>query len=381
MLFNSRYLLQFENSMKLLMISPSYPQTAEDWRGRFISDLVYAMAEKKSVQLHLWAPPGDRPSTVIDASTVDEARWLKDMANQGGIAHILRTARIRGLWRAARLLTHLRKAYYRHLDSDMIHVNWFQNAIPLWGLCKPAVISVLGSDYGLLKLPGLIPLLRKIIRQRRCILAPNADWMVKGLDKHFGDIAEIQSIPFGVRDMWFDVERKPNLNIPRKWIAVLRVTDKKIGSLFSWGGGIFGNEDELHLLGPMQEKLTIPDWVHYHGPAHPVALHDQWFSEAAGMVTLSNHDEGRPQVMLEAMAAKLPIIASDIPAHRNMIEHRRTGWIAETREDFQEGLRWLSNSETNIRAGLAAALWVRQEIGTWSDCAKKYIAAYERLRN
>ena len=361
------------------MISSSYPQNAEDWRVRFVSDLVYAMAQKQGLQLHLWAPPGERPPSVISGLTNDESVWLRKLMERGGIAHVLREGGIQGLFVASRLLAKLRKAYLRHTDADVIHVNWLQNALPLWGISKPTVISVLGSDYGLLRLPFMIPLLRGVIRQRRCIIAPNADWMVKGLEEHFGDIAEISPISFGVKDMWFDIKRKQNLQVPRKWIAVLRITRKKIGSLFSWGEYLFRDEDELHLLGPMQEQITVPDWVHYHGPTHPASLRDKWFPEATGLITLSDHDEGRPQVMLEAMAAKLPIIASDIPAHRNMIEHRRTGWIAKTREDFQEGLKWLSNGDANVKMGLAASEWVLRNIGTWDDCAERYIVAYEKL--
>lgn len=366
--------------MKVLMTSTSYPKDAEDWRGGFISNLVYAMAQVKRVHLHLWAPPGEKPSSVINTLTNQESLWLGNLMDQGGIVHLLRKGGIQGLSVAVKLLINLRNVYIRHTDSDIIHVNWLQNALPLWGIRKPTVISVLGSDYGLLRFPFMNHLLRKVISQRRCILAPNADWMVKGLEKHFGDIAEIRSIPFGVKDMWFDITRnQPPQKAKRKWIVVSRVTQKKIGSLFCWGDRMFSDEDELHLLGPMQEQMSLPSWVHYHGATHPAALHDQWFPEATGLITLSDHDEGQPQVMLEAMAAKLPIIASDLPAHRNMIEHCRTGWIAKTREDFQEGLRWLSVVDNNIGMGLAASEWVRRYIGTWDDCADRYLAAYEKL--
>jgi glycosyltransferase involved in cell wall biosynthesis len=365
--------------MKVLMISSSYPKDPEDWRGVFVRDLVYAMAQKKRVQLHLWASPGEMPSSVINGLTNDESVWLRKLTSRGGIAHVLRTGGIQGLFVAARFLSEIRKAYVRHADVDIIHVNWLQNALPLWRIPKPAIISVLGSDYALLKLPLMIPLLRKVIRQRRCILAPNADWMVKGLEKNFGDIAEIRFVPFGVKDMWFDIKRNQISQAKRKWIVVSRVTAKKLGSLFSWGEKIFGNEDELHLLGPMQEQMVIPEWVQYHGMTDPATLHDKWFPEATGLITLSNHDEGRPQVILEAMAAKLPIIASDIAAHRDMIEHRQTGWIAKTKEHFQEGLKWLGDSDTNRKIGLAASEWVRQNVGTWDDCSERYIAAYEKL--
>ncbi len=366
--------------MKVLMISSSYPQNAEDWRVRFVSDLVYAMAQKKQVDLHLWAPPGEKPSSVINALTDDESIWLRQLMDRGGIAHILRSSLIHRLFVANTLLAKLRKVYKRNADADVIHVNWLQSVLPLWTIPKPAVISVLGSDYGLLRLPFMVTLLRKVISQRRCIIAPNADWMVEGLKKHFGDIAEITTVPFGVKEMWFDIMRNSkSLQTRRKWIAVSRVTKKKIGHLFSWGENVFGEENELHLFGPMQEQIKIPQWVKYHGPTNPAQLHTQWFPEAAGLITLSQHDEGRPQVMLEAMAAKLPIIASDIPAHRNMIEHRQTGWIASTIEDFEEGLKLLSNNDFNIKIGMNASEWVKRHIGTWDDCAERYVVAYEKL--
>ena len=366
--------------MKVLMISSSYPQNTKDWRVRFVSDLVYAMAQKKQVELHLWAPPGEKPSSVIDSLTDDESIWLRQLMDRGGIAHILRSRIIQRLFVAKTLLVKLRKVYKRNAEADVIHVNWLQNLLPLWGISNPAVISVLGSDYALLRLPFMVFLLRKVISQRRCILAPNADWMVNGLKKRFGDIAEIIPVPFGVKEMWFDIKRNVTpLKTRRKWIAVLRVTEKKIGSLFEWGEKIFGSEDELHLLGPMQEQIKIPEWAHYHGPTHPAVLRDNWFPEAAGLITLSQHDEGRPQVILEAMAAKVPIIASDIPAHRNIIEHRQTGWIARTRDDFHEGLKLLSNNDLNLKIGMNASEWVKRHIGTWDDCAERYIGVYEKL--
>ncbi len=366
--------------MKVLMVSSSYPQNAEDWRVRFVSDLVYAVARKDGVDLTLWAPPGEKPSVVKDAQAHRERDWLFNLMDRGGIAHILRTGGFRGLLVAVKLLVLLRKAYMRHSEADILHVNWLQNALPLWGIPKPAVISVLGSDYALLEKPFMIQLLRKVIRQRRCILAPNADWMVKGLTDRFGDIAEVIPVPFGVKEMWFEVNRRQNITqTPRKWIAVLRLTKKKIGSLFSWGETIFNRNDELHLLGPMQEKMTVPGWVHYHGPTHPLELCNEWFPKASGLVTLSDHDEGRPQVILEAMAARLPIIASDIPAHRNMIEHQKTGWVANSKESLREALQWLNVKDVNMCVGKAAAEWVKEHIGTWDDCAQRYVSLYERL--
>ena len=108
-------------------------------------------------------------------------------------------------------------------------------------------------------------------------------------------------------------------------------------------------------------------------------LAGEWFPKVAGIVTLSTHDEGRPQVMIEAMAAGLPVIASDLPAHRDLVQHRRTGWLAANRAELCEGLAFLEDPVQNRIAGEAGSKWIRESIGMWRDGASRYIAAYQSL--
>lgn len=83
--------------------------------------------------------------------------------------------------------------------------------------------------------------------------------------------------------------------------------------------------------------------------------------------------------MLEAMAAGLPVLASDLPAHRDMLQHRQTGWIAANRDELCNGLAWLEGPVNNQTAGQAARQWAKDSIGTWDDCAGRYAAAYQSL--
>ena len=365
--------------LKVLFISTSYPVDNKDWKGRFTANLVEAIGRQKGTNLKIWSPPGDIPSSVTSVSTFSEADWLKQMLKAGGIAHILRTKGFLGSGTILRLLKSLKSVYTRESDIDIVHVNWFQNAIPLWGTSTPAVISVLGSDFGMLKIPGMKFLLRSMIRQRKCLIAPNADWMVPKLKKSFGDIAEIRPIPYGVDKKWFNIKKNSQKGKTTKWIAVTRLTEKKLGTLFTWGKDIFKKDNELHLFGPMQETIALPDWVFYHGPASPGELWGKWFPRCSGLITLSRHDEGRPQVMLEAMAAGLPVIASDMPAHIDIIKHRSNGWIVSNQQDLKNAMSFFDNPETVKRVGASARSWVLKNIGTWDDCAERYITAYQDL--
>ncbi len=363
--------------MKVLLTSTSFPQHEQDWQGRFIYDMAAALGRMNDVDLCLWSPPGFLPSNVTNVCTSKDSEWLIELARSGGIANILRNKKLLALIQVPELLWMLRKAYFRNVDVDVIHVNWLQNALPLWGTKIPALITVLGSDFGLLKLPGMRALLRSVIKQRKCILAPNASWMQPDLETWFGDVAEVRTIPFGVNQSWFDVAR--HLEPIPQWLVISRITRNKIGPLFEWGEGLFGEERKLHLFGPMQEEMSLPSWVGYHGPTHPSELLKNWFPRATGLLTLSQHDEGRPQVMLEAMAAGLPIIASALPAHRDFLGHKETGWLTDSSFNLRSGLMFLEEAEQNRKIGEAAKAWVKMQIGTWDDCAGRYWDAYQTL--
>lgn len=363
-------------ALRVLMAATSYPRDASDWRGRFIHDQAAALA-RQGVDLSLWAPPGDLPEGVRTALSPDDACWLDDLLDRGGIAHLLRSRPFSGTLAGAGLLRRLRAACLR-IRPDLHHVNWLQNALALPDDGRPALVTVLGSDFGLLRLPGMIFALRRQFRRRRTRLAPNAGWMAPRLEALFGDAAEVMPHPFGVEPEWFSVRRCPGDGC-RRWLVVSRITEAKIGSLLEWGDGLFSETNPLRLLGPIQESVALPAWIEHPGPTNPSALQSDEFPNAAGLLTLSRHAEGRPQVLIEAMAAGLPVIASSIPAHEDLIRDRETGWLVEDREGFAAAITEASDPAVAARVGAAAREFVRTRIGTWDDCARRYIEAYAQL--
>ena len=362
---------------RLLLVGTSYPANRADWKGRFIADMAEALAKRQDLAVSIWAPPGELPLRASYAATPGDRAWLQDLMAKGGIAARLRAGKLAGLTSAVSLLYRL-YGLYRRERYDIAHVNWLQNALPLWGTAKPALVTVLGSDYGLLGQPGMIALLRAVLRQRATILAPNAAWMAPRLEAEFGDVASVRAVPFGVDRRWFEIDR--GQAVPGCWLAVTRLTRNKIGDLFEWGEGLFGGGRQLHLFGPMQESMPLPSWLTWHGPTHLAELRSTWFPRACGLVTLSRHDEGRPQVMLEAMASAVPVVAADLPAHRDFVRHDETGWLVRGRDDLSEALTGLEDMSRNRRIGEAARLWIKQEIGDWDDCAARYAALYNELR-
>lgn len=369
-----------DSVMRVLLISTSYPRDASDWRGVFIRHLVDALARAPDIHLSVWAPPGELPLAASAVTTSREADWLAQLMVAGGISHLMRSGGMRAKLAPVKLLNMINAMYRRQFEVDIYHVNWLQCALPLPANGKPVLITVLGNDLKLLRLPMMRLLLRRVMRKRKVAICPNAEWMHEPLRAAFGDVAQIIPVSFGIDPCWYAIERKMDAQQPARWLAVTRLTADKLGPLFEWSKDFFSMGDrELHLFGPMQEEIHVPNWVHYHGAATPRQLAEEWFPGASGLITLSRHAEGRPQVMLEAMAAGLPIVASRMPAHATIVADRQTGILCDSAEDYREALEHLQDPLINLSFGAAARRWVLQEVGTWDDCAHRYTRIYRHL--
>lgn len=365
--------------MRVLMVSTSYPRDAGDWRGIFIRHLAFALARRPDLALTVWSPPGELPPGARAATTDDEARWLETLMQGGGISHLMRSGGVRSLLAPVKLMRMLQRAYRRESGHDLYHVNWLQCAIPLPADGRPLLLTVLGNDLRLLRFPFVTWLVRRALMGRRALICPNAAWMREPLESAFGDLADVVPVAFGIDPAWYQVERTLS-DGPERWLAVTRLTRDKLGPLFEWSEPHFrGSGRQLHLFGPRQEDLAVPTWVHYHGPATAAELSGRWFPAAHGLLTLSKHAEGRPQVMLEAMAAGLPIIASRTPAHASLVRDGQTGALCDGPADYAEALNRLGDAGYNQRLGQAARQAILSEVGTWDDCAARYATLYERL--
>ncbi|MBM7130061.1 glycosyltransferase family 4 protein [Dyella mobilis] len=366
--------------MRILFISTSYPKDLKDWRGVFIRHVAGGLSRLEHVKLSIWAPPGELPPDVQSVTNISDDVWLSRLMAAGGISHLVRSGGVKAMSAPFVLLYRLRKAYERESHNDIYHINWLQCALPLPDDGKPAVITALGNDLKLLKLPLVRPLLRRVMKNRRVTICPNAEWMQAPLEAAFGDVARVRPISFGIDKCWYDIERQIDSSQPKPWLAVTRLTHDKLGPLFEWSEKIFQQtQRELHLFGPMQEQISIPSWVHYHGSASPDDLAAKWFPNACGLITLSRHAEGRPQVMLEAMASGLPIIASSMSAHASIVSHGSTGFLCESPQEYERAVERLEDPSTNRSFGHEARRWALQEFGTWDDCAGRYADIYRQL--
>jgi glycosyltransferase involved in cell wall biosynthesis len=365
---------------RILLTSTSYPRSVSDWQGLFIREMLAALARSDDTLVRYWGPPGPLPSNVTYAGSESDGQYLQKLADEGGIAHLLRSRLPVGLLRGIGLVRRLRRALKSSRNgSEILHLNWLQSALGIPGSGNSALVTVLGTDYKLLEIPGLVTLLRRRFARNNIVLAPNAEWMEPALKEAFGShVTCVKCVPFGIQDRFYEVEHVANGPV-RRWITVLRITRAKLGPLLDWTRELASASDEFHIFGPMQEEIAFPPWIRYHGPVTPDTLIRDWYPQAAAMVTLSEHDEGRPQVLLEAMASGLPVIALDRPAHADLLKSAGGGLLVDSAHAFSHAVQNVSDPATRAALSRAARQSIRSTYGTWDDCAARYHALYGTL--
>lgn len=367
------------DELRVLKVATSYPRSDMDWQGTFIRNILNSLSSKDTLSISLWAPSGPLPENTESACSDHDQIFLKRLTDHGGIAHLIRRKPVYAAYYGARLLAKLRKLYTsRSNQTDIFHINWLQNAIPLIGLNKQAVITVLGTDYQLVKNPLITWLIRKVLKTNNCVITPNAEWMVPLLQEKFGDLCPIKPVNFGIDDKWFNISSQESKSA-EKWLCIQRITHEKMASLFEWGESIFSSKRELHLFGPKQDNIDIPEWVHYHGAIDSNSLANEWFPSATGYITLSQHTEGKPQILLEAMASGLIPIVSNIAAHKELVKSGETGYIVENRQDLLEAFDAFDKSELKYSMRTNCINEMHKKYGLWTDCANRYSSIYEQL--
>lgn len=136
---------------------------------------------------------------------------------------------------------------------------------------------------------------------------------------------------------------------------------------------IIGTGQEKEQLTRLATQLGVLERVHLVGYQTDAAR----FLSAFDVFTLSSVKEGLPYVILEAGLAKLPVIASDLPGTRDIIETGMQGLLVEpTKKLFCTSLEVLCRDE-GMRRRLGEALFTRvQQDYTLKETLDKTFALY-----
>lgn len=277
--------------------------------------------------------------------------------------------------------------------TDLIHANW-------------AVCGVIAGTVGRLRRKPVITTLRgddvtRADRSRldRVILASAvhnsriitcvSEGMAERLRKRFpARAADIHACLNGVDDAFFQIGRTAAHGDALRLLAVGSLIRRKgfdvlIEAIARTRNRehvvvcIVGEGPELGSLQALAASRRVSSCFRFLG-AVPGTDMPKRFSEADAFV-LSSRSEGRPNVVVEALASGLPVISTDLEGVQGMVKNGDTGWLVPVDDSaaLAAALDQAAADRSELRRrGERARVLARGTIGTWTDTARCYAALF-----
>jgi glycosyltransferase involved in cell wall biosynthesis len=385
--------------LRVLLVSTSFPSRPGDVSGIFVRRLADALSE--SVSLEVLTPCGREVFASDAAYPVHCFRyapraWQALTHRPGGIPAALKRRPAYGFVLFLMLLSLFMAVYRRAGKVDVIHANWSLTGL-ICGLAGrlrgcPVITTLRGSDVARLETSRPTRLLTAWTLKLSHHTVAVSSAMTDELRARFPQsAARLSHIPNGVDDVLRSLplpEAADTLKIaavgnliPGKAVhELLRALAGCDGSL-SMETTVVGDGPERESLEALACDLGLPGKVRFAGnlPPHAVAA----VLGESDVFVLTSHSEGRPNVVVEAMAAGRAIVATALPGVCELLEHERNGLVfdpGDTDELAAYLQRLAVDPALRLRLGRAARQTVAEQGLTWQSTAERYHVLYRQSR-
>lgn len=379
-------------------ITTSFPIATNEPSGIFVKRLVETIG--KGLDITVLTPDSHRIGTEnetegfhLSAFRYAPKNWQRLAHEPGGIPDSLRR-RDPALFLAPLIIISMCWNAWRLAGQvELIHGNWSGPAV-IGALAarirnKPAIATLRGEDLTRARQSKLFRLiLWSCIKLNRHIVCVS-EAMHRDLTVNFPKFADRFSfIPNGVTS---PPSRRHNPSdgtlrilsvgslIARKRIDVIISAMGQLKSPNSVRLRIVGDGPLAKYLREFAQNRGLDHSVEFIGQVSPeeVASHLGW----ADLFVLASESEGRPNVLLEAMAASLPTISSDIDGVRELIEERY-GLLYAMGDPTQlaEKIQFvIDNPKDAFNYGRLARQRIDQLGLTWENAAAAYTRLYRQF--
>ena len=390
--------------LSITILTTSFPTSANPSSGIFLARLLRHLSSYAPISVVTPAARGASPIAMESDIDIYTCRYAPDgyqtLAHQsGGIPVALKNRK----WLYLLLPPFFTAMAYclllKSRSSDLIHAHWSINGCiaGFVGLIsnKPVVTTLHGDDVTRAQknLLDRMILWFCLLTSKKVISVNDSfrNWIV---DKYPKFKSKVITIPNGIEDSFLDIGNRRIISsspgtlkiitigslIPRKGVDVLIRAISLIKQEVSVSLTIAG---EGHIRDSLQQLVTendLTETVRFIGDVDPddvpeiLAAHD--------IFVLSSHSEGRPSVILEAMATAMPIIASNIAGSNELIKNNDTGLLFQD-NNSQELAQCIEKLGTDYHLreslGKSAKEFIVNHKLLWSDTAKKHAELYENL--
>jgi len=385
--------------VRVLLVSTSFPRYPGDSSGPFVARLAEALGASIDVSVLV---PDSRVKADFLANTRYQVRsyqyaprsWQRLAHEPGGIPVALRKHPQLWVLLPIFLLAMFIAVLRAGRSADIIHANWAMTGL-ICGLAgkllrKPVVTTLRGSDVSRLDRSRLNRLVLGIVLRLNVRVIAVSISMQHALRQLFPHrAAGITHIPNGVDQQLL------SLKLPAPSKGALRLVS--IGNLILGKGNaaiiqalrtlpntvmltLIGEGPEYKQLVQQARALRVEERVHFKGVVPPHAIPDMLAQH--DVLILASFSEGRPNVVVEAMAAGRAVLASRLPGTQELIEHGHNGLLFEPGDPaaiVQSIGLLLEDPREVIKLGRSARQTILDLGISWPDCARQYREIYREV--
>lgn len=253
----------------------------------------------------------------------------------------------------------------------------------------PYIVSLRGGDvpgfqpYDLALYHRLMgPAIRLLWRQAAAVVA-NSQGLRKLALESAPDVS-IDVIPNGVDVERFQPAARTNQNDVLRLLFVGRLTYQKgvdvllralhrIDGKMPFELEMVGDGDARSELESLVAQLGLVEQVRFAGWCDREEVPARF--QPADVFVLPSHDEGMPNVVLEAMASALPVVATRISGNEELVEHGKTGLLVTPNDPDELAdalIQLIDTPATRQRMGHAGHTLVEQHY-EWNHVAGQYL--------
>ena len=411
-----------QSLLKVLLLTTSFPLTKESRSGIFIQKMVNHLPD--NIQVTVLTPDSAEAGSQASADySVDYSvlpfryapkPWQQLAHGSGGIIAALSRNKLLFLLLPPFLLSNLLTCCYLTRKMDVLHANWSINGViaGMSGLLfgKPVMTTLRGSDVNLIEKSALMRQLVHFSLRFSDLIITVSPSLQEKLVEHFPQYsAKIQVICNGIEQAFFDagngkyaadadekdikkisLEETRTGPAPVRFLYVGNLTAGKGVDIIlkaaaslpveNWLLDIIGDGPEREALEMYCQEQALNDKVTFHGSAPPEDM--PLLMAGADVFVFASFAEGRPNVVLEAMAVGLPVIAGEIPAVSDLIQDGQQGLLFPPGNvsSLAEHILFLTNRPAERRKmGRKARESIRAMGLSWQEAARAYASLYTEI--
>ena len=387
------------------MLTTGFPRFSGDLFGNFILHLTRELVVQGS-EVAVVAPheSGLVRRELMAGAQVSRFRYLlpekwQQLAYGGGIPSNIRASWISSLQIPPFLFGFWWAAVGSCKRCDIVHCHWTISGLVAYLATRfsprPLVLSVRGSDLHLMAGKLLGWLNRRIYQRMDVVIAVSHD-IAEKLEASGLERDKIRVVHNGVGPEFRPGDRlamRQRLDLPESRFIVLFV------GLLVPVKGVDVLLEAVHILsqerlycilvgdGPWRQDLEhrsrslgVEEQIRFAG-RRPSSEIPAWLC-AADVLALPSLSEGRPNVVLEAQACGIPVVATRVGGTPELVRHEDTGILVEAGSptSLAAALERLSNDDAlRLALGRAGRASIEEGDSTWGATAAKVAEIYREL--